>query len=159
VDLARSLPQARFRMVTTPTGNEIELYEELLRHAADVPNLEILCPRPHAELMRLVAEAVAIVSTSRLEGMPNIFLEGWASGVPALTLDFDPDNTIATRGIGAAAGGSWDHFVEGAIRLWETRDDDGETSRASRAYIEEVHGIPAVGRRWSALIHAVADGR
>jgi glycosyltransferase involved in cell wall biosynthesis len=156
VQLARELPDVRFRMVATPEQGGQDLYAELLRQAEELPNLELLDPRPHGELMTLVAEAVAIVSTSRLEGMPNIFLEGWAAGVPALTLDFDPDNTIASRGIGAAAGGSWERFVEEARRLWETRDSDQELARASRAYIDEVHSIPAVGRRWSALISEVA---
>jgi glycosyltransferase involved in cell wall biosynthesis len=156
VQLARELPEARFRMVATPVEAEPDLYAELLGQAEALPNLELLDPRPHGELMELVAEAVAIVSTSRQEGMPNIFLEGWAAGVPALTLDFDPDNTIASRGIGAAAGGSWEKFVEEARRLWEARDADEELGRASRAYIDEVHSIPAVARRWSALISEVA---
>jgi glycosyltransferase involved in cell wall biosynthesis len=156
VRLARELPEARFRMVPTPVNAGQDLYAELVREAEQLPNLELLDPRPHGQLMELVAEAVAIVSTSRLEGMPNIFLEGWAAGVPALTFDFDPDNTIASRGIGAAAGGSWKRFVDEARRLWEARDGDQELARASRAYIDEVHSIPAVGRRWSALISEVA---
>lgn len=157
LELARALPEARFRMVATPISYSLDLYAELVREAADVPNLEILGPRPHGDLMRLVEEAVAIVSTSRLEGMPNIFLEGWACGVPALTLDFDPDDTIASRGIGVAAGGSPDRFVAGARRLWETRNGDHAIARASRSYIEEVHGIPSVGRRWSALISELRE--
>lgn len=157
VQLARELPEARFRMVPSPVKTGHEIYAELLRHAEELPNLELLDLRPHGELMKLVAQAVAIVSTSRQEGMPNIFLEGWAAGVPALTLDFDPDDTIATRGIGAAAGGSWNRFVDAARRLWEARDAAQALSLASRAYIEEVHSIPAVAGRWSALIEEVAD--
>lgn len=157
VELARSLPQARFRMVATPILKEIGMFEELKRKAATVPNLEILDPRPHDQLMQLVGEAVAIVSTSRQEGMPNIFLEGWASGVPALTLDFDPDGTIAALGIGVAAAGSWERFVEGAERLWESRGRNDDVARASRAYIAEVHGIPSVGRRWSSVIEELLE--
>jgi len=156
VELARALPDVRFRMVVTPERDWLDLYAELLRRVEELPNLEVLDPRPHHELMKLVAEAVAIVSTSRLEGMPNIFLEGWAAGVPALTLDFDPDDTIAKRGIGACAGGSWERFIDEARRLWEVRDGDQELAGASRAYIDEVHSIPAVERRWAALIAEVA---
>ena len=159
VKLARAMPEATFRLVATPFGAHRALYDELVRQAADVPNLEILNSRPHRELMRLVAEAVAVVSTSHSEGMPNIFLEGWASGVPALTLDFDPDGTIATRGIGAAAGGSWAAFVDAARRLWSSRHDTQEVADACRAYIKEVHGLAAVGRRWSGLISEIAAAR
>jgi glycosyltransferase involved in cell wall biosynthesis len=152
VELARALPEARFWMVATRLRKSSDLYDELLRQAAEVPNLEILGTRPHDELMGLVAQAVAIVSTSHQEGMPNIFLEGWACGVPALTLDFDPDDTIASRGIGIAAAGSWERFVGGARALWKVRGRDSEMARASRAYIEEVHGIASVGGRWSSLV-------
>ena len=152
VELARAVPDARFRMVATPIWDAMDLYEQLMRAAAEVPNLEILEPRPHGELMKLVGEAVAVVSTSHLEGMPNIFLEGWASGVPALTLHFDPDDMIARRGIGVAAGGSWDEFVAGARRLWDWRDDHDSLARASRAYIDDVHSLSAVGSRWAQVV-------
>lgn len=159
VKLARALPDVRFQMVATPERDWLDLYAELRRQAEELPNLELLDPRPHDQLMELVADAVAIVSTSRLEGMPNIFLEGWASGVPALTLDFDPDDTIVSRGIGATAGGSWERFVDEARRLWEMRDGDQQIARASRAYIEDVHSIPAVGGRWKDLVSEVAQPR
>lgn len=152
VELARSYPTARFVMVATPIWYSPDLHAELLHEAAGVPNLEVLGPRPHAELMQLVGEAVAIVSTSHSEGMPNIFLEGWARGVPALTLDFDPDGIIARRGIGVSACGLWDDFVAGACRLWESRDRHQEIARASRAYIDEVHSMSAVGGRWATVV-------
>ena len=159
VELARALPEAQFRMVPMPIVNELRLHDELLREAADVPNLEVVPPRPHGDLMKLVGEAVAIVNTSRLEGMPNIFLEGWARGVPALTLEFDPDMTISRRGIGVAADGSWEAFVDGARTLWTMRDADHEIGRAGRAYVEEVHGISSVGARWAAIVSDLLEGR
>jgi glycosyltransferase involved in cell wall biosynthesis len=155
-ELACAVPDAQFRMVATPIRDAMDLHAQLLRAAADVPNLEILDPRPHGELMRLVGEAVAVVSTSRLEGMPNIFLEGWASGIPVLTLDVDPDDVIGRRGIGVAAGGSWDEFVAGARRLWDSREDHEDSARASRAYIDDVHSLAAVGSRW---VQVVSDVR
>jgi len=157
VELARALPEARFRMLATPIYGAEDFHAEVLRAATEVPNLEILEPRPHRELMELMAQSVAIVNTSRSEGMPNIFLEGWASGIPALTLDFDPDNIIASRGIGVAAGNSWEAFVDGARRLWESRDDQQEIGRASRAYVEEVHGIASVGRQWTAIVKELVE--
>lgn len=159
VRLARELPDVSFWMVASQEQEGMHIYEQLERQAAGLPNLELMQTRPHDQLMQLVGQSVAIVSTSRQEGMPNIFLEGWAAGVPALTLDFDPDGTIAARGLGAVAGGSWERFVAAARRLWDERDGDGAVARAGRAYIEEVHSIPAVGRRWSELIGAVTGGR
>jgi glycosyltransferase involved in cell wall biosynthesis len=38
--------------------------------------------------------AVALVSTSSHEGMPNTFVEAWGHGVPVLTLSFDSDGVV-----------------------------------------------------------------
>jgi glycosyltransferase involved in cell wall biosynthesis len=156
LDLAREVPEARFVMLpavwkisATP---EHAMLERLRREAADVPNFEVHPPLPHPELMDLMSRSVAIVSTSRLEGMPNIFLEAWARGVPVLTLHFDPDGAVTERGLGIAAAGSWERFTDGARQLWREREDDRtELSRRTRGYMER-HSVAAVGGRWQELM-------
>lgn len=105
LELARALPEARFRMVAMPMGDEgPERFDALRRSADGIGNLELLGPRPRAELSRLIERSVAVVNTSDFEGMPNVFLEGWARGVPALALTHDPDGVIVREGLGAFAG-------------------------------------------------------
>jgi glycosyltransferase involved in cell wall biosynthesis len=143
IDLARALPQAQFVMIATPHSGSIEI-DDIRAAAQEVTNLEVLDPVPHDQLSERLADAVAIVSTSSYEGMPNVFLEAWARGVPALTLQVDPDGVIAWRGLGVAAGGSWKAFVNGARELWETRERREDLSRRTRAYVQEVHSLDAV---------------
>jgi glycosyltransferase involved in cell wall biosynthesis len=152
VELARALPDARFIMIAVPQKSGPIDIDDLRTAVKDVPNLELVDPVPHEQLSELVADAVAIVNSSTFEGMPNVFLEAWARGVPALSLQFDPDNVIAGRGLGIVAGGSWEHFVAGARELWETRADREELSLRTRSYVAEVHSPVAVGARWSDLI-------
>jgi glycosyltransferase involved in cell wall biosynthesis len=152
VELARSLPAARFRMIAVPGERGSRELAELRATAREVENLELLEPLPHAELSRLVASAVAVVNTSVLEGMPNAFLEAWACGVPVLTLEFDPDGVVERHGLGISARRSWDSFVAGARELWESREDRTEFAGRVRAYVDEVHSMEAVGARWSSLI-------
>jgi glycosyltransferase involved in cell wall biosynthesis len=152
-DLAAAMPEARFWMIVAETeepGFDATL-AELRRRAAGLPNLEILPQRPHVDLQELIGRAVAMVNTSRFEGMPNTWLEGWSRGVPALTLSFDPDARIAGRGLGVAAGGSWDGFVAGARDLWARRDDRGGFGPAVRAYVGDVHG-DQVADRWAEVL-------
>lgn len=152
VELARSLPEARFTMIPISDGLNGRLLAEVKAAAKAAPNLVISEPLPHEQLSELIARSVAIVNTSTLEGMPNAFLEAWLAGVPVLTHEFDPDGVVAGRGLGISAGGSWNNFVAGARELWESRAAREEISRRVRAHVAERHSLEAVGARWSVLI-------
>jgi glycosyltransferase involved in cell wall biosynthesis len=138
LELARALPEARFRMVAV--AGEVD--------GADIPNLELLAPRPRAGLAPLFDDAVAIVSTSRSEGMPNVFLEGWARGVPALALAHDPDGAIEREGLGGFAGGSPERLAELARELWESRGDRAELAARCRDHVARAHAVGPVADRW-----------
>jgi glycosyltransferase involved in cell wall biosynthesis len=155
LELARAVPEARFRMLTVDMPNDRISglpIADLRAEAAGIPNLELLDPIPHVELLKLVERSVAIVNTSTLEGMPNVFLEGWARGVPALTLQFDPDGRIAARGLGVSAGGSFEAFAAGARELWAGREARARYGAAARTYIEDVHSPAAVAAAWAAVL-------
>lgn len=152
VELARSVPEARFVMIAVPDGPDPRLLAQLRADVREVSNLELLDPLPHARLTEVISRSVAVVNTSTLEGMPNAFLEAWACGVPVLTLEFDPDAVVERGRLGVAAGGSWDRFVEGARALWRSRADRAELSGRVREHVEAVHSPRAVGARWSTLV-------
>jgi glycosyltransferase involved in cell wall biosynthesis len=152
-DLAAAMPEAQFWMIPTKSGapEYEETLAELRRRERELPNLEILPQRRHEELQSLIGRAVAMVNTSSFEGMPNTWLEGWARGVPALTLSFDPDGRIARRGLGVSAQGSWDAFTAGARQLWDRRADRGGYGPAVRDYIADVHGH-RVAECWAEIL-------
>jgi glycosyltransferase involved in cell wall biosynthesis len=151
--LAEAIPEARFWMIPSlsEAPAEDEMLAELERRSRDLPNLELLPPRSHDELQELIGRAVAMVNTSEFEGVPNTWLEGWARGVPALSLSFDPDRRIATHGLGVAAEGSWDAFVAGTRRLWEQRADRAGLGPTVRAYVADAHG-ERVAAAWSEVV-------
>jgi glycosyltransferase involved in cell wall biosynthesis len=161
--LAEAVPEAHFWMLIRRLdpersggipggGREPELEREVRARAAGLPNLEILEQRPHGEAMHLVERSVAIVNTGAAEGMPNLFLEAWARGIPVLSYEFDPDQRIATHSLGVAADGLPQRFHDGARRLWREREDRAELSSRTRAHVESTHGLDAVTSRWLELI-------
>jgi len=163
VELAAAVPEARFWMVVrrldpqrsggSPGGGEDrELEREVDDRAARLDNLEILEQRPHPAAMELVDRSVAIVNTGVAEGMPNLFLEAWARGVPVLSYGFDPDGRVARNGLGVGADGSSERFAAGARQLWAARNDRDRMRGRLRDYVERTHGIEAVSRRWVRLI-------
>jgi glycosyltransferase involved in cell wall biosynthesis len=154
VELARRLPEARFCLVGVPVPEGDAFAEQVRRAAAAVPNLTMLPPRARPELMAIVAQAVAIVNTSRdgLEGMPNTLLEGWIRGVPGLALSHDPDGIIGRHGLGGFAGGSLERLAELAAELWRERDDRQELSRRCRGYVQAHHAPEVVARQWMRVL-------
>jgi glycosyltransferase involved in cell wall biosynthesis len=147
--LARALPMAHFRMIALPSpADNTGLAERLQLDAEPIPNLELSPPRPRAELQTLYESAAAIVSTSEYEGMPNVFLEAWARGVPALSLTYDPDGLVTKEGLGACANGSFERFVELASEIWEARTDGAALALRCRNYVAREHGLEANVDRW-----------
>jgi glycosyltransferase involved in cell wall biosynthesis len=158
IELARSVPDATFRMVGVRVplaSGENDLIGEVERAAADVPNLELLSPRPRPELMELVDAAVAIVNTADFEGMPNIFLEGWSRGVPALALTHDPDGVIESHDVGWFARGSKEKLAELARAAWAGRGDQAAVAERCRAYVHDEHSTDAVAARWREALGVV----
>lgn len=153
VSLASDLPQAEFRMVTVATGVlERRTLDELHQASEASQNLKILDARPRGQLGELIARSVAVVNTADYEGMPNIFLEGWARGVPALALSHDPDGVIEREGLGAFARGSRERFAELARSMWSERADQAELAAACQAYIAREHSIDAVVDSWERVL-------
>jgi glycosyltransferase involved in cell wall biosynthesis len=149
IDLAAAVPEARFWMVLVTAGEQDqELARKIVQRCRGVPNVELLEPRPRTELMRLIDCAVAMVNTAEYEGMPNVYLESWVRGVPALSLLHDPDGVIEREAIGLFADGSPERFAAQARELWHTRRDQSELRRRCRDYVAREHAPDRVVDRW-----------
>ena len=109
--------------------------------------------------MDLVDRAVAMVNTGDFEGMPNIFLEGWARGVPALALTHDPDNVIERHKLGAFARGSPEQLIDSARRLWEERGNQADVASRCRRYILEHHSSENVSVQWQEVLEKGTPAR
>ncbi len=150
VELARAVPEARFRMIAPTTVETTdELSQQVTEAADELPNLELLPPQWRETVLEMIRRSVAVVVTSRTEGMPNVFLEAWSQGVPVISLHFDPDGKISSRGLGLFADGSWDRFVEAARTLWRDPRLRRDIGDRARAYVAAEHSFEAVGRRWA----------
>ncbi len=159
VELARAVPEARFRMVGVASGpGGREAAQEVADAAQGLSNLELLAPRPRHELLELVDTAVAMVSTSDFEGMPNVFLEAWVRGVPALALAHDPDGVLVREGVGGFAGGSPERLAELARAMWASRHDREPLAGRCRDYVEREHASGAVIDRWVAALGVESPG-
>jgi glycosyltransferase involved in cell wall biosynthesis len=153
VALAEAVPEARFRMVTVPVlRHQGDLSAAVASAAGRTPNLELLDPRPHDELMELIEKAVAIVNTSDAEGLSNMMLEGWGRGVPALVLKHDPDGITERFGLGKFAAGDAGELASAARELWRSRANRAEVAERCRSYIRHHHSASRVLADWMQVV-------
>jgi glycosyltransferase involved in cell wall biosynthesis len=89
----------------------------------------------HSETLRHIAGSKALISTSPMEGFPNIFIEAWAFGIPVLSLYFDPGNVISREELGEVAGGDLDKLAK-ALDMVRNTD---EFASKSKKYIDHKH--------------------
>jgi len=87
LELARRLPKQRFVLVGGPAGNDPggpAYFETIREMAARLPNVEFTGFLPLAKVEPWFDQAKVVVNTSTFEGMPNVFLQAWARGVPTV---------------------------------------------------------------------------
>jgi glycosyltransferase involved in cell wall biosynthesis len=155
IELARALPEASFWMIGVPISHHDDdqhVAAAAIENARAVPNLEMLPPMPHAEVGDLMARAVASVNTADFEGMPNVLLEAWARGVPALVLTHDPGGVVSQEGLGGFAQGSRTRLVELAREQWITRGNRRELAERCRAYVETHHAPDRIAGEWRRVL-------
>lgn len=155
IALARALPEAQFWMVgvaslTDPQNDSFA--ESVRRESQNVPNLQLLPPRPHTAVGKLMSRAAASVNTAEFEGMPNVFLEAWSRGVPALALGHDPGGVVEAHDLGGFAAGSFDKLVQLAREQWHQRHERRDLAQRCRAYIQAHHAPEAVAESWQRIL-------
>lgn len=155
VELARRLPEYRFRLIGGPGGgiDEQAYYERLCLDAAALTNVELCGFVPFAGVERHFDGASVFVNTSLGEGFPNTFLQAWSRGVPTVSF-FDAAASLDGRNVGATVG-DLDAMVV-AVRtykqdrtLWQA---DGELARS---YVQRRHSIANVADAYERVIAGV----
>ena len=156
LEIARRLPQRRFVMIggSAAPGERLRhgYFESVRDAAAKLPNVEFKGFMPLAEVETWFDRASVLVNTSVYEGMPNIFLQAWARGIP----------TVATVDVGA--GGIYkkmENEQEAVEEIERLLSDELHWARASarcREYFERSHSSTEVLARYGRLFDELVGG-
>ncbi len=152
VELARAMPELRFTMVAPRTA-DAALADQVENAARSVPNLEYHGFRPFAEVEEIFTRCRVLVSTSTMEGFPNVFLQALRRGVPIVSF-VDPDDMIARNGLGAVAQSEAElhRQVQGLMQ------GPGIDPAPIRAYFESAFSPAAVAARYRDLLAQLTPG-
>lgn len=150
LELARSLPHADFLMVLNPRDPDVERQI----HDQAPPNVRIVPHVPFERIAALFAHAAALVNTSSLEGLPNVFLQAALSRVPIASLNVGEDLLTQIPG-GHCARGSIPSLCEYLERVWKGVGPDAASLDAGRNAVIENHSLERQVSRLNAVLRSV----
>lgn len=108
-ELAIKSPQHNITVIGQASDASGYKYYEKLKNC---PNVTLLGRLSHDATIREIANSKAIISTSKMEGFPNIFIEAWACGIPVISLFVNPGNVLEKNHLGYFANGSMANLLQ-----------------------------------------------
>jgi glycosyltransferase involved in cell wall biosynthesis len=131
-ELVNKAQSYTFKVIGPPRDKTGHIYFERLK---SFQNVSLLGELKHSETLYHIGNSKALISTSPMEGFPNIFIEAWAYGVPVLSLYVDPGDVIKREGLGDFAEGKINKLLDS---LKEVRNS-AEFSAKVKNYVERTH--------------------
>ena len=133
-DLVKKTPTHKYIVIGQPMDKmSFKYYEEL----KSFDNVSLLGRLSHSETLKHIANSKAMISTSRMEGFPNIFIEAWACGVPVISLHVDPGEIIQSEKLGEVCFGNLDKMLEAMDNIINT----DKISKRTKFYVEHNHEL------------------
>jgi len=134
LELARSFPEHACRMVLSIARSvDADLADALAINAKDIPNLTIERNVSYADMPERYARACAFVSTSLVEGAPNVFAEAGMAATPVFSLAVNPANMLDEGELGACADGNFG-YLHNLLRDYLDETPEVRAERQSRAH-------------------------
>ena len=127
-------PAHTFKVIGSPRDRTGDHFFERLRSFG---NVTLTGRLSHEETIRQISGAKALISTSPMEGFPNIFIESWACGVPVLSLHVDPGGVIKREGLGEVADGN----INTLLSAMDSFKFTSSFADKARSYTERNHGL------------------
>jgi glycosyltransferase involved in cell wall biosynthesis len=133
-ELVKKSPSQKFKVIGNPRDKTGFLYYDKLK---SFPNVELFGALSHSETLNQMLLSKALISTSPMEGFPNIFIEAWALGIPVLSLYFDPGGIINKEELGISANGNLSIILKEMNNL----DYHSKFETRVKTYVKQNHAL------------------
>lgn len=133
-ELVKNSPTHKFKVIGPPRDKEGRYFYEKLK---SFQNVSLYGKLDHSETLFQIANSKALISTSHMEGFPNIFIEAWAYGIPVLSLNVDPGSTIKNERLGEVFDGDINRMLSAIDSFRYTKD----FADRAKNYVERTHEL------------------
>lgn len=99
-DVSKTRKNAKFLMIGMQAFWDPGWQCKIEEMIAGVNALDYLGPKSIDEVNEYMSSADIFVSTSKMEGFPNTFIQAWMRSVPVISLHVDPDSILTKHNIG-----------------------------------------------------------
>jgi glycosyltransferase involved in cell wall biosynthesis len=135
-NLVEKAPFAKFTVIGPPRDKSGHFFYEKLK---SFHNVTLFGELSHSDTLHHIAYSKALISTSHMEGFPNIFIEAWAYGIPVLSLYVDPGSIIEKEKLGEVTHGSLDKLLQ----AMENNRNSDEFAKRAKDYVDHNHVLNA----------------
>lgn len=135
-ELVKKAPLHTFKVIGAPRDKTGYLYYEKLK---TFKNVTLFGKLSHSDTLIQISNSKALISTSPMEGFPNVFIEAWTYGIPVLSLYFDPGDIIQKEKLGEVTHGDIDKLKQAMDNTINTE----EFAVRAKAYVEKNHALNA----------------
>jgi Glycosyl transferases group 1 len=133
--------KSQFMIVGQPNDlDSVRVFEDLKK----LKNADVKGRYKHSDTLQLLAKAKAIINTSHFEGFPNVFLEAWAMGIPALSLNVNPGNIFDRYELGIC----FKNDLEKMKEYINGNGVPGISPAKMTAYVREFHDSETAAQRF-----------
>jgi glycosyltransferase involved in cell wall biosynthesis len=131
-ELVSKASKHSFKIIGPPRDKSGHIYYEKLK---SLKNVTLMGELNHSDTLSEIAGSKALISTSHMEGFPNIFIEAWAYGIPVFSLYVDPGSVIERENLGEIAHGDLDKLLNAVENVRNSND----FAERARTHVEQTH--------------------
>jgi glycosyltransferase involved in cell wall biosynthesis len=131
-EIVKKCPAQKFKIIGPPCDKDGFLFYKKLK---TFNNVTLLGKLSHPMVLKNITSSQALISTSQMEGFPNVFIEAWACGIPVLSLYIDPGDTIKRENLGIVADGNHAKL----IRAISSNEYSNESAKKAKDYVARNH--------------------
>lgn len=140
IKIASMHPGNKFMMICPNSGDD-HYYDQIIKQALCIDNLEFLKFVPFNEIDKYFEKAILFINTSDYEGYPQTFIQATMNSVPVFSLNVNPDDFITKNNCGQVFHGDLQEMSEA---IGETINDSVKykyfSDNAYKYYLEN-HNI------------------
>lgn len=151
LEIASLCPEVDFLMILNPRDRTVE---DRVRREAPA-NVRIVSQVPFDAMPAVFERAEVFVSTSSLEGFPNVFLQAACTDVPIVSLEVGREFLNAS-GSGICTQGDLARTAESVRSLWTDPTALAEVASGGREYVIAEHGLQAQAARLRVVLETAS---